>query len=1442
VSTPLCPNCNSDEVLFSQKKNLFTCENCETKFEPPARQSALLRIFISYGRDEYASLAERVKSDLLNRGHEVWFDKERLKEGADWEHYIDEGLNWVSKDASIGRVVFIMTPHSVRRPDGYCLNEIAKALGKSVPIIPVMLVFCEPPLSIYRLQYLDMQECYPPDDKPGSYVKQLERLILALEDQKLDFDGIQSRLLKTLEPISFSADISKLLQDFTGRQWVFDSVDNWLHDPEGSKVFWLTGAPGVGKSAIAAWVRDNRREIGAFHFCDIHSEEKRNPSKLVRSIAYQLSTQLPAYEERLKSLNMEGIVQEYHEAYTLFDKLIVQPMADNFPPPDRTIVILIDALDEATHQKRNEISLFLSRCADKTPTWLRFLVTSRPEPEIKAALQSLSPYLLDTSTDENRADINNYLQMKLPQITDTQIAELLDKSEGVFLYVRHVCGEVKSGNLSLDRLDQFPKGLGDIYLQFFERQFGKEMDYYSKEIRPLLCLILAAFEPLHLGFLKQILGYSNRMELFDRLDRLGSLFPRSGSEDENTIAPFHRSLSDWLCDKDHSGIFYLDSEYGHRLLADYGWNEYLLSTEVMSDYSLEWLPSHLMELEEFERFVQVAKNFEYLMTRTKAGMLDCLLADFRELLPQLPQPHRSELRIEQAFFREKAHILRRGNDEWTAYKILLQLAIEHADDSPLTIGAEKFLADGKCDWAWLRREMRVEHAEIDPCISVLEGHTSWVNGALMLQDGKVLSWSDDRTIRKWSIDGEQLTVFQGHPNSVKGVIVLSDGHILSWSEDSLRIWTMEGELIKVMECGSFKDVCIWDAMELSDGRILSKSNDWISRIWDANGALLAEMEGLAFGNDGIVNDKFITKSKDDVLKIWNLDCCLVTVLEGHTSKINGYKIFPNGRILSWSDDKDLRIWDDKGRIIKVMSGHTDKVTRAQFLPDGRILSISDDKTLRIWDIEGNFIKVLEGHLDYIYGAISLSDGKILSWSRDSTLRLWSDLGESLNVMSGHNYGVNGVAILLNGRILSWAKDNTLRQWSVSGDCLAVMPMQGDKYGSVSNVCVTSSGNILSSSSFSRDHSIYVWSAEGELLNKLQGHTSESLKTKIDAENIMVSFSESSGSDFTLRIWNLSINVKQIRLAGHGGTVQGCFIDNNQLLTYSQSDNIFYKWDLEGNIISKFEGHANCVKGIISLTNGNILSWSDDPVFYIWNTAGEMIASPFGHAEAVRGVEILPNGNILSWSYDGNVAIWSIHGELINIFSVNTEGPIDDVTITPDLNILSWSRHINCICLWSMDGKLLRKLEINKTDYNILAVKVLDSGQITAIASGNYTAILWDSGLELLECYKAGLGLIPEIFRDAWDTKKKIARQNHNGFDVDSGGTVLYLMTENNSKKIFWQPETKIISKDNCRLGSTILDVFHDGCAVVTEANGQVCFLRTYYGNQRVTIEELEASA
>jgi len=797
----LCPQCNSANTIFSKKKQLWICEDCEHSF---AEEKLItpLRIFVSYGRDDYADLAVRLKTDLQARGHEVWFDRDKLKEGGDWERYIDDGLNWVSRVPETGRIVFVMTPHSVRRPDGYCLNEIAKALGKSVSIVPVMLVFSEPPLSIYRIQYLDMQDCYPPAERETIYVQKLERLILALEEKKIDFEGVQHRLISSLQPIQFVADLSKFLQDFTGRKWAFDAVDAWLADPEGSKIFWLQGAPGVGKSAISAWLRDNRRQIAAFHFCDINSEEKRDACKLVTSIAYQLSTQLPDYQDRLAAINTSDIVAQYSEAYTLFDKLIVQPMAENFPEPDRTVVILIDALDEATVNRRNDIALFLSFCASKTPPWLRFLVTSRPEPEIATLFQSLSPLVLATGSAANLADIAEYLRTKLPDITAEQTHSILDKSEGVFLYAKHVCEEVHAGRLSLERTEDFPRGLGDVYTRFFMRQFKDDLDGYRKEIRPLLSMILASLRPLQLGFIMQVLGYPNKMELFDCLDILGSLFPRTGDKETDTISPFHRSLIDWLTAKERSGQFYIDSGHGHKLIADNGWQQYQQAPETMANYHLEYLPKHLFMLQEYDKVVTIMKDFRYLMARTKAGYLWRLLSGYREICKGLPKEQKQQLRIEESFFRSNGHILRRGNEEWPAYKILLQLAIEHADDSQLTIGAEQFLADGRCDWAWLRRELRVEHAGVDPCVAVFEGHEGSVNGVHLLPDGRALSWSGDSTLRLWELEsGLCMVVMEGHTEEVKGVHLVPDGRALSWAWDkSLRLWELEsGRCLGVYE-------------------------------------------------------------------------------------------------------------------------------------------------------------------------------------------------------------------------------------------------------------------------------------------------------------------------------------------------------------------------------------------------------------------------------------------------------------------------------------------------------------------------------------------------------------------------------------------------------------------------------------------------------------------
>jgi len=42
-------------------------------------------VFISYGHDEYAVLARRIKEDLEQNGFHVWMDEEGIRHTHDWE-------------------------------------------------------------------------------------------------------------------------------------------------------------------------------------------------------------------------------------------------------------------------------------------------------------------------------------------------------------------------------------------------------------------------------------------------------------------------------------------------------------------------------------------------------------------------------------------------------------------------------------------------------------------------------------------------------------------------------------------------------------------------------------------------------------------------------------------------------------------------------------------------------------------------------------------------------------------------------------------------------------------------------------------------------------------------------------------------------------------------------------------------------------------------------------------------------------------------------------------------------------------------------------------------------------------------------------------------------------------------------------------------------------
>lgn len=550
--------------------------------DPPPRRAGQ-RIFLSYGRDRHRGDALRIKLDLESRGHEVWFDLERLKDGRDWGQCIEDGLKWCDK------VVLLMTPHSVRRrntrdplsEDGYCLNEIAKALERNKLIIPVMLASLEPdgmPTSICRIQYLDLRDAMPIAERGERYAVSFERLIQAIEHDELDFEGGQARLNRLLRPLSFEAEIGRHVARFRGRGWLLDAVDRWLRDEPHSRIFWLTGGPGMGKTAFAAHLCHARFDVAAYHLCVAGHQDKGDPRRALLSITYQLAQRLSEFDRRLQKLDLEG--QILANCGTLFDNLLVQPLTGNFPAPATPLIVVVDAIDEATRNGRNEMAEFIRDYWDQTPPWLRLFVTSRPEAEVMATLASLRPHVLDARTAENIADLTAFvtgeIARRAPANADAAAVarHILKNSEGVFLYAMVVLDELERGSLDWGRLHEFPAGLAGCYQRFFQRQFPDAAEYAS-QFKPIVEAVCAQREALPVAVLAAAAA-CEESPLRQRLVRLGSLFPlqRDGRDPRMlTVSPFHKSLRDWLSEFDprthfaKAGAFSVDLLSGHRLLA-----------------------------------------------------------------------------------------------------------------------------------------------------------------------------------------------------------------------------------------------------------------------------------------------------------------------------------------------------------------------------------------------------------------------------------------------------------------------------------------------------------------------------------------------------------------------------------------------------------------------------------------------------------------------------------------------------------------------------------------------------------------------------------------------------------------------------------------------------------------------------------------------------------
>jgi hypothetical protein len=618
-----CPHCGSENLKNLTTADIYFCKDCDHEF-PVEKPVTPMRIFLSYGHDNNEDLVRRIKADLEKRGHDVWFDKSDIKFGDDWRHSITEGI------LKSNRVLSFLSKHSTRDP-GVCRDEIAIAIGVKGGNIQTILVESEqdaqPPVNIGHIQWLDMHD-WKERRAVGEaaweqwYQGKLAEIVRVVEsDESRRFAGEIETLNGHLKPIKSEARISLLVsKGFYGRKWLFEAVEKWRQDTKlDSQLFWIMGAPGVGKTAFAAQLTHTRGDtVIAAQFCEWDKPDHRNAERVVRSLAFQLATRFPDYRKLLLTLP-EIAELDRKNAVELFDYLLANPLRSVINGGRERYLIVIDALDEAGEAGRNPLVEMLSRNAQRLPDWLGIVATSRPEFDVKTPFQALNPFPFDTKSESNRDDIRDYLRRELAlplqnrPDADRLMEQILEKSEGVFLYVERFCDDFRLGHLSLDLPEQFPQGLGGIFIQYFQRQFP-DLAKFRKDVRPALRAILAAREPLPVEILQHLFNWQDE-ELRDFTRPLASLFPVSGETGHQVIKPYHKSLADWLADEDKAGAYFASMMEGHRLFADYGWQKYEENARTMSAYLIAHLEAHLTQAARHDQLAVILRDPQFLPVR-----------------------------------------------------------------------------------------------------------------------------------------------------------------------------------------------------------------------------------------------------------------------------------------------------------------------------------------------------------------------------------------------------------------------------------------------------------------------------------------------------------------------------------------------------------------------------------------------------------------------------------------------------------------------------------------------------------------------------------------------------------------------------------------------------------------------------------------------------------
>jgi hypothetical protein len=314
-----------------------------------------------------------------------------------------------------------------------------------------------------------------------------------------------------IRDLQFRAIVEDRTRGFVGREFVFKDIDRALTDPARfpSGYVLITGEPGLGKTAILAQLVKQR---GYVHHFNVATQNIRSPDKFLTNVCAQLIVRY--------GLPVPALPARAGDDSGFLTQLLGQAAQAQ---PDRPVVVLVDALDEADPPPATGVNrLYLP---ETLPDGVYVVVTSRPQPQYGISAQRVRPIELDERDARNTADLHQYVLAFLDQhraemgprlaawgLVEDGFASLMGtKSDGNFMYLVLVLEDIRTGRLtarSLDDVRNLPVGLKEYYRRHWATMQIADRDRFERYYEPVVCQLGAAFEPVSVDRLARLTDLS----------------------------------------------------------------------------------------------------------------------------------------------------------------------------------------------------------------------------------------------------------------------------------------------------------------------------------------------------------------------------------------------------------------------------------------------------------------------------------------------------------------------------------------------------------------------------------------------------------------------------------------------------------------------------------------------------------------------------------------------------------------------------------------------------------------------------------------------------------------------------------------------------------------------------------------------------------------------